>query len=131
MTSDYDACENVHLDHVVSEYNGGWGVLVDTVERNASTGFLHMKRCKLQQNKGGGLNMARKLLIFQLTHWFIPVASWIKVAQSSFHSKTPQNWIVRNDTGQTLNLKGRTGNAISMAPSTVKTVFAEGMNLYG
>jgi hypothetical protein len=31
------------------------GILVDTVERNASTGFLHMERCKLQQNKGGGL----------------------------------------------------------------------------
>jgi hypothetical protein len=48
-----------------------------------------------------------------------------------FPLKDGSNWIVRNDAGQTLNLKGRTGNGVTIAQGTVKTVFANGTNLYG
>jgi hypothetical protein len=48
-----------------------------------------------------------------------------------FPLKDGSNWIVKNDTGQTLNLKGITGNGVTIASGTVKTVFADGTNLYG
>jgi hypothetical protein len=54
-TGDADACENVHLDNVVSEYNGGWGIIVDAGEGSVSTGFIHMERCKIRENKLGGI----------------------------------------------------------------------------
>jgi hypothetical protein len=60
-----------------------------------------------------------------------PVGKLDKTLNVIFPLKDGSNWIVLNDTGQTINLKGRTGNPVIIVPhSTVKTVFADGMNLH-
>jgi Pectate lyase superfamily protein len=55
VTSDFDACAYVHLDNVISEFNGGWGIIVSTAVYNVSTAFTHIERCIIDGNKGGGI----------------------------------------------------------------------------
>lgn len=63
--SDMDASENVHLDHIVSEENGGWGLIVDAGNYGVSTGFIHMERCKIRGNKGGGIQWTGQMGVIE------------------------------------------------------------------
>lgn len=53
--SDFDASDKVHLDNVFTFKNDGWGIIVDAVDGGVSTGRIHLERCKIEENKGGGI----------------------------------------------------------------------------
>ena len=35
--------------------NDGWGIFVDAVDGATSTSKIHIERCKIEENKGGGI----------------------------------------------------------------------------
>ncbi|HTH22555.1 MAG TPA: glycosyl hydrolase family 28-related protein [Nitrososphaeraceae archaeon] len=62
---DFDGTENLHLDNIVSEYNGGWGIVVDAKEGCESVGFIHIERCKITENKGGGIQWTGQIGVIE------------------------------------------------------------------
>jgi hypothetical protein len=55
VTSDFDQTDKLHLDNVFAFHNEGWGITVDSVESAFSTSKIHFERCKIEENKGGGI----------------------------------------------------------------------------
>ena len=53
--SDFDASDKVHSDNVFAFKNDGWGIIVDAVDDALPTGRIHFERCKIEENKGGGI----------------------------------------------------------------------------
>jgi hypothetical protein len=46
------------LNNVFLFKNGGWGIIVDAADGGLSTGRIHIERCKVEENKGGGIQWA-------------------------------------------------------------------------
>lgn len=54
-SSDFDQNDKLYLDNVFAFHNDGWGIKVDAVEGAISTSKIHFERCKIEENKGGGI----------------------------------------------------------------------------
>ena len=65
-SSDGDACAYIHLDRLICEDNGGWGIKVHTETTNASTSFTHLERCIIDHNLGGGIRWTGQLGLIEL-----------------------------------------------------------------
>ena len=58
-TADLDQSDKLHLDNVFVFQNDGWGIFVDAVDGATSTSKIHIERCKIEGNKGGGIQVDR------------------------------------------------------------------------
>ena len=56
-SSDLDSSAHIHLDYLVSDANGGWGILVDAEIHNSSTSYLHIENCRILNNRLGGIQL--------------------------------------------------------------------------
>lgn len=54
-SSDFDQTDKLYLDNLFVFKNDGWGIFVDAVEGAISTSKIHINRCKIEENKGGGI----------------------------------------------------------------------------
>jgi len=56
--SDGDANDKVCIDNALIYKNGGWGIIVDADDTCLSTSRMEIKRCKIEENKHGGIQWA-------------------------------------------------------------------------
>ena len=54
-TSDFDQTDQLHLDNVFAFRNGGWGIIVDAIDKGLSTSKIHIERCRMEENGCGGI----------------------------------------------------------------------------
>jgi len=53
--SDGDASDKVYINNVLAWKNNGWGINVDAPDGGLSTSRIHIERCKIEENKLGGI----------------------------------------------------------------------------